>query len=350
MKMAKPIATLVVSAVALLLLPSTAAAAGLRIRDAAAPAAAKAAAPAPAAAPGPAPPAIRPGVVVRVTASKEQLLKNFVGLKIRYSSMMDEMLGKDFVVKTMANGGAGLASPNGSQDDTWYFPISALTPWTATHDAQKPPVARQAYKAVGLPTRARVEIAPPGRHDAPWDYNVKGKNLMDPIAPPFNERVDLEKTALPLPPWMKVKQVISVECMDKLHKDPNHLCDPKAYVNYNAVSTTKAPEKLLTKAEGDKLRLKIQQLEKNVKSLSPKAPEESKESKDAKAKKAALKFKAPGKSGALAPGMKKTDETMNTMGALNPPQGHENQKMEIGSKASNERLSTAGSHGEKPIM
>lgn len=331
-----PMATLVVSAVALLLLPSTAAAAGLRIRDAAAPAPAKDASPAPAPSPGPAPapPAIRPGVVVRVTGSKEQLLKDFDGLKIRYASMMDEMLGKDFVVKTMANGGAGLASPNGSQDDTWYFPISSLTPWTATHDAQKPPVARQAYKAVGLPTRARVEIGPPGRHDAPWDYTVKGRNLMDPIAPPFNERVDLEKTALPLPPWMKVKQVISVECMDKLHKDPNHLCDPEAYVNYNAVSTTKAPEKPLSQADAQKLKLKIEHLEQTVKSLTPKEPK--------KPKKAELTFKAPG--------IRDTGETMNTMGALSPPQAHTNQKMTIGSKASGERLSTAQGHGEKQII
>merc|ERR1740130_95051 len=52
-----------------------------------------------------------------------------------------------------------------------------------------------------MPTRARVDIGPPGRHDAPWDFTVKGRNLLDPVAPHHNEQVDLKNSAMPMPAW-----------------------------------------------------------------------------------------------------------------------------------------------------
>jgi len=329
--MRMPLGVLAASALALLM-PTSVAASGLKIRNTGGPAPAAASGPAPGPAPGPAapaPPPIRPGVVVRVTKSKEQLQANFKGQPIRYSPLMDEMVGKDYVVKTMGYSGAGLAAPDGTQGNVWYFPLTALTPWLATPDAKKPPVAAQAYKVVGLPTRAKVEIGPPGRHDAPWDYTIKGRNLMDPIAPSYNQRVDLEKTRMPLPPWMKVKQVISVECMEKLHKDPKHLCDPEAYVNYAAVAPKPTPEKPMTQAEGQALKDKIQHLKKTIKSLSPKDDKKPTE----------LTFKAP-----LIRG---TKETMNTMGAnAEGAQAGANHKMAIGKEGSGERLHTAQGHGE----
>lgn len=279
------------------------AAAGLRIRDAAAPAAAPAASPG--ASPGPASASalapIRPGVAVRITKSKEELLNSFKGSKIRYSPLMDQMLGKDFVVKSMGYGGAGLAAADGTQGDTWYFPLPSLTPWTATDDARTPPVPEQASKVVGLPTHSRVEIGPPGRHDAPWDFTIKGGHLLDPIAPSHSQQVDLQNSAMHMPPWTKVKQVVSIDCMDKLHKDPTHLCDPDAYLDYNAVTPKPTVDKLTTQADAKKLRAKIKRLEGIVNTLSPKKkkiPEEPKQ----------LVFKAPA--------VKETKETMNTMNAV----------------------------------
>lgn len=319
----------------LALLSPSAAAAGLKLRDIA-PAPADAAVPGPAPGPVPAPDPIRPGIVVRITKSKDELVKAFEGQEIRYTKVMDEMLGKDFVVKEMKYGGAGIPSPDGTQKNTWYFPLSVLTPWSDTEAAKIPPVASQANRAVGLPTSSKIDIGPPGRHDAPWDYKIKHQGLMDPIAPPYNERVDLEKTAMPLPPWMKVKQVVSVECMDKLHKDPHHLCEPEAYVNYNAVTPTPTTEAPLTKKDAQALKNKIKRLESTIDSLSPKAPEEK--------KKAKITFRAPG--------VRNTGDNMNTMGQYGErfsPEDGARKQMHRGMyerEASDQRLHTAQGHGE----
>merc|ERR1711879_82034 len=195
----------------------------------------------------------------------------------------------------MKYGGAGLPSLDGAQDKTWYFPLAALKPWTETEDAKTPPVPGRAFRAAGLPTHTRVDIGPPGRHDLPWEFKVRVRNLMDPVAPPLNERVDLEATKNPLPPMMKVKQIVDVECMDKLHKDPLHLCKPEAYVDYNMVSTTKAPPKNITEAEAKVLRQKIKHLKKAIKALSPTEPPED-----------------PHKMVFKAPGMMTDKATMNT--------------------------------------
>lgn len=270
---------------------------------------------------------------MRIVASKEELEKSFEGEKIHYSPLMDEMLGKDFVVKTMEYGGAGIASPDGTQKETWYFPLKALTPWLATNDAKKPPIAATGDIVVGLPTRAQVEIGTPGRHDNPWDYHVKGRNLMDPIAPSYTERVDLEETAMPMPPWTKVKQVISIECMDKLHKDPSHLCDPEAYTNYKAVAPAPTKEPVLTAAEAEKLKAKIKRLQGTIKALSP-----------------TIEPRVPAELVFKAPGIRNTEETMNTAGSdLGGAGVGAGKKMRIGAKASDERLHTAGGYGETVI-
>lgn len=317
------------------LLLTSAFAAGLKIRDAAAPAAASpAAAPAggPAAA-GPAaapPPPIRPGVVVRITKSHEQLMASFKGTPIRHVPEMEEMLGKDFVVKEMKYGGAGLSSPDGTQKDTWYFPLAALTPWMETAAAKRPPVAGAAAKVVGTPTRAQVDLAPPGRDEAPWDYHVKGKHLMDPIAPRYNEQVDLEKSGMPLPPWMKVKQVATVECMEKMHKDPKHICGPEHYINYNLVTPTPTTAKPLTEKDAKALKNRIKHLESKVKSLTPEEP-----------KKTEVKFEIPG--------MKEykmgSSSDVEKYGA---PKDRSNKKMKVGiRKPSNQGLNTAQGNSEE---
>jgi len=311
------------------LLASPAAARGLKIASNG-PAPAPASMPGPA--PGPAPAPIRPGIVVVVTKSKEDLLKAFDGLKIRYTPMMDEMLGKEFVVKEMKYGGAGIASPNGSQKNVWYFPEKALTPWLETKAAKTPPAAAKGQKAMGLPTNPKFGIGPPGRHDAPWDYTIKHKGLMDPIAPPYNERVDLEKTSMPLPPMMKVKQIVTVECMDKLHKDPSHLCAPEAYVNYNAVTSAPTTEKPPSHKEVKALKKKIKHLESTIHSLTPKEPKKD------------TAFKAPG--------MHSVGKSINKVvkhSESHKPQDGAGKKMNIGAEGSKERLATAGGHGEKEV-
>jgi len=323
------------ASVLVLVLPLPAEAASLKLRSKApaepAPAPGPAGAPGPGPAPAPAP--IRPGIVVRVTDSKQALLKSFEGQGIRYSPLMDSMLGKDFVVKNMDHGGAGLPSPDGTQEDVWYFPLPALTPWSETKDARIPPVAGRAFKAVGLPTHARLEVGPPSRHEAPWEYSVRGRNLLDPIAPPMNERVDLEATAMALPPYMKVKQVVDVECLEKLHKDPNHLCNPEAYVDYNKVTPAPTTEKPLTQAEAKALKKQIKHLKKQIHSLTPKEMEVLPELKD---------FEVSG--------WKSVSQTMNSAGAYSERHlkelsgGH---KMEIGKEASKERFHTAQGHSEK---
>jgi len=317
------------------LLLTSAFAAGLRLRDVAAPAAASpAAAPSAAPAAGPAAPVapIRPGIVVRITKSHEQLMASFKGTPIRHVPEMEEMLGKDFVVKEMKHGGAGLSSPNGGQAGTWYFPLAALTPWSETADAKKPPIAGSAAKVVGMPTRAQVDLAPPGRGDAPWDYRVKGKHLMDPIAPRYNEQVDLEKSAMPLPPWMKVKQVATVECMEKMHKDPKHICGPEHYINYNAVTPTPTTAKPLTEKDAKVLKNRIKTLESKVKSLTPEEPKEPKKER--------VEFKIPG----VKEFKMGSSSDVEKYGA---PKDRSNKKMKVGVKATNQGLNTAQGNSEK---
>jgi len=322
-----PLTALVASVMALLVMPTTVS--GLNLRAGPAPAPASAPAAAPARAPAP----IRPGIVVQITTSKEQLTKDFAAVKtIHHVPLMDEMLGKTLVVKELAYGGVGLASPNGSQDNVWYFPAASLTPWLDTSAAKEVPVSSKANKAMGLPTSPKLTIGPPGRHDSPWAYTIKGKNLMEPIAPPYNEKVDLVKTSAPFPPWRKVKEIVSVECMEKLHKDPSHLCRPEAYKDYNMVTPAPTPEKPLTKADAKKLKDKIKHLETTIDNLTPKEAKQ----------KFKMDFKAPGVKDSKSTLIKANIESNHHSAADGP-----GKTMEIGNKPSKERLITAQGHGEK---
>lgn len=157
-------------------------------------------------------------------------------LACEYVDGMEAMLGKDFVVKDMKNGCIGLPSPDGSQNGVWYFPPTALTLWEYTEDGQAPNVGKMARKFMGDPTSADLDIVPPGRYDAPWDYQIKGWSLMKPIAPHVQDHVDFERTSLRLPPWAKVRQIASVDCLDKMHHDPQYVCPPGSYTS-NAART-----------------------------------------------------------------------------------------------------------------
>jgi len=245
---------------------------------------------------------------------------------------MEEMVGKTFVVRELNHGGVGLPSPDGSQDDVWYFPVASLKPWLDTPEAKEVPIAGKAAKNMGSPTRSKVDVAPPGRHDAPWEYTIKGRNLINPVAPPMNERVDLKETSMPMPPWRKVKQVVDVGCMEKLHKDPSHICDPEHYKDFNMVTPAPVPEKLLTAEEGDRLKRKIKHLERTIDNLTP---EEAK-------KKVDVSFKVPR--------LQKTNETMiSSASNSNPAKSGDRQgkKMKVGAEGSEERLHSAHAHGEK---
>lgn len=179
---------------------------------------------------------------------------------------MDEMLGKDYVVKEMNYGGVGLASPDGSQGGVWFFPKASVRLWKDTKAGQAPPVARLAYRAARMPDQAKMEIQPPGRDDAPWDYKIQGTKLMKPVAPQLQEHVDFEKSALRLPPWKKVRQILSVECMEKTHKDPKYICKPEDYASYvPPAPTTTLP---LSPAEAEKLRKRVRHLESTIRSLT----------------------------------------------------------------------------------
>jgi len=333
---------LVASGLAFFMLPV--AAAGLKLRGGPAPGPAPGPTPsgAPAPAQGPAPAAlwdtpaaapIRPGIVVQITFSREELQAYFSRTTdLKYDNSMDEMLGKTYVVKEMKYGGVGLPSPNGSQDQTWYFPLASLTPWLDTPAAKQAPVSSRAFRVVGLPTSAKMEIIPPGPHDAPWEYKIKGGNLIRPIGPPLNEVVDLAKKAN-LPPWKKVQQIASVECLEKLHKDPSHLCKSEAYTNYNPVTATPATEKPLTQAESKALKDKLKHLQTTIDNLSPK-----------QSRKVKVAFKVPRLK--MANSTMKSAHTHSNRHVAEDFEGH---KMKVGANASDGQLPTAQGHAEREI-
>lgn len=317
----------VLSSALILLLASSAAAVGLKLRHASSPAAAS-----------PAPKGtIRPGVVIRITSSKTELQAAFAAnAQLRYEPHMEEMLGRDFVVVDMQHGGACTHSPqHGSPDlpadeqPVWCFPLNSVKLWEDTKDAKAPPAEGKAMKAVGLPTRPEVDIAPPARDEAPWDFSLKGKNLLDPVAPPFEKHVDLEKTRQPLPPWLKVQQVASVECMEKLHRNPHALCQPEDYVDYKKVVPPSTTEKPISPTEAKALKKQIKHLKSQIKSLSKK-PEEPKE---------------PAMEGVRMLPTSINDVVEGSEGK--GPAGGDNRKMDIGRRGSAERMHQAQGHGER---
>lgn len=212
--------------------------------------------------------AMRPGIVVRITDSLDQLRYDLNFVKLAYRPLMEDMVGKDYVVVKVIGDLVGLHSPDGTQNGVWYFPAYSLKPWLDTADAKQAPVPGLARRTAGLPTDTEFEIQPPSREASPWDYSVKHKKLMDPIAPPASKHVDLEKTSMPLPPFRKVQRVADIDCMEKLHKDPYYICDPEDYVDYVAPSTTGRPP--LTYEEGEALTKHIRHLKATIKAMKPK--------------------------------------------------------------------------------
>lgn len=278
---------------------------------------------------------IRAGIVVRITRSNEDLKNYFAGTggRLRYVPEMEEMLGKDYVVVKMKNGDACLNSPDTQRPGLWCFPVEALQPWKETNSASEPPVAGQAMRVVGLPTKPTVGVAPPNRNDKPWHYHLKGAGMMDPISPPFQYHVDFEKTSMPLPPWGKVKRVVSIDCMDKLHKDPHYRCKDEDYVGHKETEATPAPdEKPLSKAEGEALKKQVRHLKSQIRSLLP-APKKN-------------KLKALDH----MPGVKIQNTSLNDAiedADTKGPQDSGTMTMDIGREATVQRMNTAQSHGEK---
>jgi len=213
--------------------------------------------------------AIRPGIVVRLTDSLDQLRYDLNFVKLAYRPLMEDMLGKDYVVVKVVGGDlVGLHSPDGTQNGVWYFPAYSLKPWLDTADAKQAPVPGLARRSQGLPTDTKFEIMPPSQEASPWDYSVKHKKLMDPVAPPMNQPVDLKKTSMQLPPFRKVLKIKDVDCMEKLHKDPHFICDPEDYVGHVAPPTT--TQRPLTREEAEALADHIRHLKATVKAMGPK--------------------------------------------------------------------------------
>jgi hypothetical protein len=175
---------------------------------------------------------------------------------------MEEMLGKDYVIRAIDTcGHIGLPSPDGSHGGIWYFPSSTVKLWKDTKQGKEPPLPRLATKVMGNPSHTGIAIESAAPHAAPWQIKITGKNLMKPIVPHTQISVDFEESALRLPPWMKVRKILSVECLEKLHKDPKYECTKKDPV----VTTTAAP---MSAAKAKKLRQRVRHLESTIRSLT----------------------------------------------------------------------------------
>lgn len=268
--------------------------------------------------------------------SKEKLRAYLMTAGLRYVPAMDEMLGKTYVVKEMSNGAAGLASPNGSQEKTWYFPPEALTPWLHTDAAKQVPVTIRGYGAVGLPTKAKIEVFAPGESDAPWEYTVKGQDLIRPIGPPLSEEVDLSRKSDHLH-FRKVQQVASVECLEQLHKDSSHLCEPQAYTSYNSVTPIPTIEKPVSQEEAKMLKDKLKHLQTTVDNLTPKQRKQIK-----------LSFKIPTEMPKMP--VKNTDSTLGsatTNSNRHIARDDQSKSMDVGGKTSDARLHNAQGNAEQ---
>merc|ERR1712183_337915 len=76
------------------------------------------------------PPKIKKGSRVVLLKEKDAVLSAFNEFRkgaLRYKPAMDNMLGKDFPVKTIGmDGSYGLPSPDGSEGGVWNFPPAAV--------------------------------------------------------------------------------------------------------------------------------------------------------------------------------------------------------------------------------
>mmetsp|Transcript_133672 Transcript_133672/g.250092 ORF Transcript_133672/g.250092 Transcript_133672/m.250092 type:complete len:497 (-) Transcript_133672:58-1548(-) len=179
--------------------------------------------------PGPAAPAIQKGVTIMLTANNSFLVLAFQHWGLcRYVPLMTSMLGKPFVVvDTHGDGSIGLPSPDGSQNGIWWFPPVAISLWKATVNG---PVVTTA--SGGLATAGAETVV--GPQDDPWSVDGALGEVGDVLDPKLDASSS-EATGIMKPPYRransrKVRQVISVKCMEKMHEDPSYMCPPEELI------------------------------------------------------------------------------------------------------------------------
>jgi len=75
------------------------------------------------------------GDIVRMSSSKESVCHSFQSCGYVWHHLMKGMLGKEFTILDMTSQGIiALASPDGSQNGKWYFPVSVVSKVTGDHE------------------------------------------------------------------------------------------------------------------------------------------------------------------------------------------------------------------------
>jgi hypothetical protein len=97
---------------------------------------------------------LQPGDRVRVTADAEKMRRAFDEIGYSWDLMMNSMLGKVFLIRTIekpSNGTriVGLPSPDGSQGGTWFFPIEILDEKLASGRRRRSSSARSRSRSGG---------------------------------------------------------------------------------------------------------------------------------------------------------------------------------------------------------
>jgi len=91
---------------------------------------------------------------------------------------------------------------------------------------------------------------------------------LDPIAPWYSDTVDFKKTKVQLPPWRKVREIVSIDCLEKVHADPTYVCNETAYKNFTAVKPEPTEPPTASDKENKALKRQVRHLKAQVDHLT----------------------------------------------------------------------------------
>lgn len=205
------------------------------------------------------------GETVKLTSENATLVSAFTNsAKLRRVQGMGEMLGYAFVVREMmCDGSVGLPSEDGSQNGTWYFPPHLVAKWEAGKDAVKDSLKEQGssssteYEGTSL-------AGPDGNPlNAMGSSAAEAKKFFDPRLKYGADQVNIDGMRGYLRAiGKKVNKIISVKCVEEMHKNASYVCPPEDYKN----GTVPAPPPKPTRSPQE-MKEKIDQLKTEVKQL-----------------------------------------------------------------------------------
>lgn len=203
------------------------------------------------------------GESVTLTSDNDTLVTAFTNsATLRRVQGMDEMLGITLpVIEMLCDGSVGLRSPDGSQNGTWYFPPQLVTEWEADKDAGKDYYKHEGLKVEGEGTTLAAPDGDP--FSAVGSSAGQVKRFFDPRFKAGADQVNIDaKRGYLRAIGKKANNIISVKCLEEMHKNASYVCPPEDYKN----GTVPAPPAKPTLSPQE-MQQKIDTLKDEVKQL-----------------------------------------------------------------------------------